>query len=71
MVFEIYTDKQGNPRLKRVDRPRRREDGRGMWVEIGKSDQRGIERFVASNEDQGYLVLMDDEGVYRALILTD
>jgi hypothetical protein len=70
MVFEIHKNKSGSPVLKRVDRLRRRDEGRGMWVEIGRSDQKGIERFVAENEKQGYLVLMDDQGVYRALILT-
>ena len=43
MMFEIRLNKQGNPFLKMVDRPRRySEDGRGIWIEIGTVNTAGI-----------------------------
>ena len=72
MVYEIQANKLGNPYLKAIDRPRRvSEDGRGLWVDIGHVSHTGIERVVRTNEAAGYIVLIDDGGTYRALVLTD
>jgi hypothetical protein len=72
MVFEIHANKLGKPYLKKVDRPRKvSEDGRGLWVDIGNIGHTGIDRVVRTNQKNGLLVLMDDTGTYRALVLTD
>ena len=72
MVFEIHANKLGKPYLKAVDRPRRVSvDGRGLWVDIGNIGHTGIERVVRTNQRAGLLVLLDQNGNYRALVLTD
>ena len=72
MVFEIHKNKLGKPYLKKVDRPRRAsEDGRGLWVDIGHIGHTGIDRVVRVNQRAGLLVLLDQDGTYRALVLTD
>jgi hypothetical protein len=71
MVFEIHSDRFGHPFLKKVDRRRTNQDGRGHWVEIGRADQKGIEKYVKVNQKTGHVVLLDEDGVYRMLVLTD
>lgn len=71
MVYETILDKNKNPCLKKVDRPYLRSEGRGVWVEIGRVDHIGIERLVTINRNMGHLVLPDEDGFYRALVLTD
>jgi len=71
MVYEVSMDKNNKPCLKKVDRPYLRSEGRGVWVEIGRADHVGIEKFVAINRKNGLLVLPDEDGFYRALVLTE
>jgi len=72
MVFEIHANKLGKPYLKKIDRPRRVSvDGRGLWVDIGSIGHTGIERVVRTNRAAGLLVVLDEDGNYRALVLTD
>lgn len=72
MTLEIKADKNGKPFLKMVDRPRLlSKDGRGIWVEVGRVGQTGVEEIVRRNREQGHLVLQDELGFYRSLILTD
>lgn len=72
MHFEIAKNKLGNPYLKKSTRPHLRSvDGRGQWVQIGKLTDNGIERSIRTNQEQGLLVLLDDEGYYRTLVLTE
>lgn len=71
MVYEIHANKIGNPYLKKVDRTKRREDGRGMWVEIGRITNFGIENAIRHNQEAGYIVLIDEDGIYRMLVLSD
>lgn len=72
MTYEIHQDKDGQPYLKRVNRIRNiSAEGRGMWVDIGRATDNAINRVIEANERAGYLVLPDDQGYYRILILTD
>ena len=72
MMFDISYLADGTPFLKKVDRRRNRDvDGRTLWVEVGKAHEKGISNVIEQNKAQGYLVLMDEDGVYRALINTD
>lgn len=69
-MFEIYSYESGEPRLRYVHRPRRSFE-RGVWVEIGKEDEWGVEEAVLRNRQSGYIVLLDEYYVYRALVLTE
>lgn len=71
MVYEIDQDMFGNPYLKKVNRKKASNEPRGMWVEIGKVDSYGIEDIVRKNVQMGLIVLPDEEGAYRALVLTE
>ena len=71
MMFEIQIDETGYPFLKKIFRERRLSDPRGVWVEIGKSNMKNINHLVESNRNLGYLVLQDEYGIVRALILTE
>jgi hypothetical protein len=72
MVFEIHANKLGKPYLKKVDRYRVvSEEGRGQWMSIGRLSDPGIERIVKLNQENGLIVLIDDEDIYRALVLTE
>jgi hypothetical protein len=72
ITFEIHPDKSGFPYLKKVERRRNtQEEGRGKWVSIGKATDGGIERVIELNRRNGMIVLIDEDGTYRALILTD
>ena len=72
MTFEIHADKHGKPYLKKVERRRNiREEGRGSWMSIGKISDTGIDRVVKINQKSGLLVLPDEEGNFRVLVLTD
>ena len=72
MTFEIHANKIGKPYLKKVERKRNiREEGRGTWAPIGRVTDTGIERVVKINQQNGMIVLVDEDGVYRVLVLTD
>lgn len=72
MTFEIHANKLGKPYLKKVDRYRNiQTEGIGTWAPIGRVTDTGIERVVRINQQHGLLVLIDEDGVYRALVLTD
>lgn len=72
MTFEIQKNKLGYPYLKKVDRFKNfLTDGRGLWVSIGRLSDAGIERIVEANKNNGLSVLIDEDNVYRALVLTD
>jgi hypothetical protein len=72
MHFTIEQNKLGYPYLKKAGRARKvSEEGRGQWVQIGKLTDLYIEKSIRINESQGYFVLLDDEGYYRALVLTE
>jgi hypothetical protein len=72
MVFEIHANKLGKPYLKKVDRYRVvSEECRGQWMSIGRLSDPGIERIVKLNQENGLIVLIDDEDIYRALVLTE
>jgi len=72
VTFEIHPDQNGKPYLKKVERRRNiQEEGRGRWVRIGKVTDTGIDRVVGLNRRNGLIVLLDDSGEYRALVLTD
>ena len=71
MVFEIRANKLGKPYLKAVDRKRRNGEPRGQWMAIGRVTDTGIERVVRMNREAGLIVLVDDTGIFRALVLTD
>jgi len=72
MTFEIHANKIGKPFLKKVDRMRIwSKDGRATWTPIGHITDKDIERTVRINQTYGLIVLIDEDGVYRALILTD
>ena len=69
-MFKIEADKTGQPVLKySEERPEHNE--RGRWVEIGPKDSEGIEQIVRLNRKNGLIVLLDDKGIYRALVLTN
>lgn len=71
MTLEIHV-KNGKPYLKKVDRYRNSYiDGRGNWVPIGRSSDTGIERIIEANRQNGLMVLIDEDGVYRALVCSD
>lgn len=70
MGFEVVFDKTGYPYLKKVFK-RRNPSERGVWVEIGKASNRNIDYLVTANRQMGYLVMQDEDGFVRALILTD
>lgn len=72
-TFEIHADKHGNPYLKKVERSRNtREEGRGRWMPIGRATDTDIEKVVRINRKTGgLLVLADEDGVFRVLVLTD
>jgi hypothetical protein len=71
MGYEICADSKGKPILKKRLTFHTGGRSRGIWVEIGRVDHTGIERFVEINRRQGLLVLPDENGFYRALILTN
>lgn len=72
ITFEIHPDKDGNPYLKKVERRRNiREEGRGSWMPIGRASDTGIERVLVLNEAAGNIVVPDQDGVYRVLVLTE
>jgi hypothetical protein len=72
MVFEIHPNKLGNPYLKKVDRYRViSEEGRGQWMSVGRITDEGIDHVVRLNRKNGLIVLPDDEGNYRVLVLTE
>jgi hypothetical protein len=72
MTYEIHEDRNGQPYLKRVNRFRNvSAEGRGMWAEIGRATDNAINRVIEANERAGYLVLPDDQGYFRILVLTD
>lgn len=71
-TLEIHADKDGKPYLKKIERRRNiREEGRGLWMPIGRATDTEIERVLRLNKASGNLILIDEEGVYRVLVLTD
>jgi len=71
-TFEIHANKLGKPYLKKVERRRDfKTEGRGTWAPIGRITDIGIERVVRLNTKAGLLVLPDEEGTFRVLVLTD
>lgn len=73
VTFEIHEDRFGNPYLKKVERRRNtREEGRGLWVPIGRVLEQGVDRVVRINREVGGLVCLPcEDGSWRALVLTD
>ncbi len=72
VTFEIHANKIGKPYLKKVERQRNiREEGRGRWMPIGRVTDTGIDRVVRLNQRNGLICLIDQEGTYRVLVLTD
>lgn len=72
VTFEIHSDKNGKPYLKKVERRRNiQEEGRGAWMPIGRDTDSGIDRVVRLNKSAGNLVLPDETGTYRVLVLTE
>jgi hypothetical protein len=72
MAYEIQKNKLNEPYLKWVDRPRKpSEEGRGLWVDVGRVTDKGIEQILRRNEDEGYIFLVDENDTYRVLVLTD
>lgn len=73
ITFEIHTNKLGKPYLKKVERRRNlREEGRGKWMPIGNVTDTGIDHVVRVNREVGKLIcLMDEDGTWRVLVLTD
>lgn len=72
MTFEIHANDLGKPYLKKVERRRNIQlEGRGSWMPIGKITDTGINRVIELNRKNGLLVLVDQDGVYRVLVLTD
>lgn len=72
MHFEIEKSPKGFPYLKKSYRRWNPDtDLRGIWVEIGTNRSKYIEYVIKVNQDAGYLVLIDEFGMYRALVLFD
>ena len=72
ITFEIHANALGKPYLKKVERRRNiREEGRGAWMPIGRVTDTGIEKVVRLNQKNGSLVLIDQDGTYRVLVLTE
>ena len=72
MHFTIEMSNKGYPYLKKSRRPRNEQlEGRGLWVEIGPANSKYIQTAIETNEHAGYLVLIDEFGYYRMLVLTD
>lgn len=72
ITFEIHPDKNGNPYLKKVERRRNiAVEGRGSWMPIGRSTDTGLERVLRLNKAAGNIVLPDQDGIFRVLVLTD
>ena len=49
--------------------PRTDSTQRGLWVSFGHENEKDIEKCVAINKKQGYLVERDLWGYYRAFVL--
>lgn len=49
----------------------RRNGKRGLWEWIGAQKDLEIEKYIRANQQQGYMVLKDNEGGVRAFILED
>ena len=72
MIYEIHANKLGKPFLKKVDRPRKTSvDGRGNWVPIGRLSEYGIENAIRVNTENGYCPILDEDNIYRVLVLTE
>jgi len=72
VTFEIHPDKNGKPYLKKVERRRNiQEEGRGAWMPIGRDTDHEMDRVLRLNKAAGNLVLIDQDGIYRVLVLTD
>jgi hypothetical protein len=72
MTYEIYADEHNEPYLKWVERKPNTPRVRGHWVPIGKITDFTIERTIQINQEVGgLLVLIDEDHVYRALVLID
>lgn len=67
-MFKLMEDEKGNPILKWIDRY---PTSRGIWVEIGRKDERGMDRIIRMNQANGLHVFLDEKGVYRAFVLSD
>jgi len=72
MKFEIRADKKGKPFLKKIEGyPNTGSQRTGVWVEIGRPTDYGIENAIRTNVKAGYSVCLDEYNVYRILVLTD
>lgn len=69
-MFELHFTADGQKYLKWVDR-RRFPGERGLWVDIGKATDRGINQIIEINRSHGIEVEIDDRNTYRALVLKD
>lgn len=67
-MHEVKVNAKGKEYLKWVEG---RSRTRGIWVPIGRADERGIEELVSRNQGLGLKVLIDEKGVYRALVCKD
>lgn len=73
MYWEIGKSKNNKPQLKKNFNLKTPEEFkmRGQWVQIGMAAAEDVVHSVNANRKQGYLVLLDEEGYYRALVLLD
>ena len=72
ITFEIHADRNGKPYLKKVERRRNVSvEGRGAWMPIGRDTDTGIDRVLRLNKLAKNLVLIDQDGTYRVLVLTE
>ena len=69
-MFDIRLDKNGEPFLKWTEQKKPFGE-KGHWVEIGRVDDKELAHVVDVNRRNGMLVLVDDRGIYRALVLTE
>lgn len=68
--WEVTIDLKHGVYLKRVQRYRKPFE-RGIWIEVAPKKHPDAQRLVRMNQQIGLEVLIDENNVYRALVLKD
>jgi hypothetical protein len=72
MHYSIEQDKNGKPYLKKDFTKRMTSEKlRGQWIEVGPDSWIGTQKLVELNRQNGLIVLLDEDGFWRALVLVD
>jgi hypothetical protein len=69
-MFDLHFNSSGERVLVYVKRDRLPGE-RGLWVEIGREQDKNIEFYINANRNLGLEVEKDEKGTYRALVLKD